>query len=142
MIEHRWSIACHHAVVDRYTNNVSLLHLIEQITMTGRPEPDGLIPITFDIMTLWERGELDEPETRMSRIVVLNPDGCECELAERSINLTEHQRLRARLTVTGVPFQGFGRYCFRTDIKDGETWLDVGRVCIDVAQGEAKPVQE
>ncbi len=59
MITCRWSIACEHAVVDRYTNNVSLLHIIDQITVRVPPEPASPIPISLDVddaVGTWRRG--------------------------------------------------------------------------------------
>jgi len=75
MITCRWSIACEHAVVDRYTNNVSLLHIIDQITVRVPPEPASPIPISLDVMTLWERGDAESPESGESRTVIVTPQG-------------------------------------------------------------------
>lgn len=139
MAEHRWSILCSHAVVDRFTNNVSLLDLVEQITVGSSETPSGPIPIALDLMTMWERTVSDAPEASRSRVVIVSPDGTEDELAQSTIDLTGHQRLRIRLRVMGIPFHGFGRYRFRVDRQVGDGWVPAGHTELHVVAGPVRP---
>lgn len=139
MITCRWSIACEHAVVDRYTNNVSLLHIIDQITVRVPPEPASPIPISLDVMTLWERGDAESPESGESRTVIVTPQGEEVSHTATRVDLTEHQRLRSRLRVLGLPFHGYGKYQFRVDLMQGGEWQAVGAAYVDVVEGEVSP---
>jgi len=75
MIHHRWSIACARAVVDRYTNNISLEHIIEQINIQGPLPTENAIPIELDIMTLWATDEPGDSEIAQSRLTIVAPDG-------------------------------------------------------------------
>jgi len=139
MTECQWTIVCEHAVVDRFTNNLSLLHVVEQITVGGSPETGELMPIPFDIMTLWERGDLESPEVAQTRTVIVAPNGDEISSTEIPVDLTEYRRLRARLRVVGMPFSGFGRYRLRVDLQDDGDWMVVGGVSLEVRQKELSP---
>ena len=39
MTRHVWTVACMHAVIDQESNLVSLLDVIEQINIPGKPAP-------------------------------------------------------------------------------------------------------
>ena len=129
MIHHRWSIACARAVVDRYSNNVSLEHIIEQITVQRTMQVEKAIPIELDVMTLWEIDDTSD--------VVVSPDEEELASSELEVNLTKHKRSRNRIHLRGLPFQGFGHYILRVDLKHDDQWKAVGSVHIDVVQQNA-----
>ncbi|MFP4393785.1 MAG: hypothetical protein ACLFTI_00860 [Anaerolineales bacterium] len=137
MIHHRWSIACVRAVVDRYTNNVSLEHIIEQITVQGALQDEGAIPIELDVMILWEIDEPKDADVYNSRLVVVGPDKKELASNEMKVNLTKHKRSRNRIHLQGLPFQGFGHYVLRVDLKQENQWEAVGSIHIDVVQRDA-----
>jgi hypothetical protein len=61
MIDHVWTILCSRAVIDRDTNNMSLLEVIEQLTLGDASPPvegEGLAPIQLELVTLWTRREM------------------------------------------------------------------------------------
>ena len=82
MIECKWTIVCEHAVVDRFTNNLSLLQVVDQISVGGVPESNTQMPLPFDAMTLWERDDLESPETGQTRTVIVDPNGEETSATE------------------------------------------------------------
>jgi hypothetical protein len=139
MIEYQWSIVCEHAVVDRFTNNLSLLHVVDQITVGGSPESGQPMPMPFDIMTLWQRGDVESPEVAQTRTVIVAPNGDEISSTEVHVDLTDNRRLRARLRVVGMPFRGFGRYRLRADVQEDGDWVVVGGVSLEVRQKEPVP---
>ena len=71
-----WAVLCQSAVIDKDTNNVSLLNVIEEVKVPAKPPAEltatdlNLIsPATFELVTLWtrsdpgaeERGRAHEP---------------------------------------------------------------------------------
>ena len=140
MIHHRWSIACARAVVDRYTNSLSLEHIIEQINIQGPLPTENAIPIELDIMTLWETDEPGDTEIAQSRLTIVAPNGEELGSNEAQVDLTKHIRLRNRVHLSGLPFSGYGQYVFRVDLQRDDTWETVGNVYIDIAQVD--PVEQ
>ena len=134
MIQHRWSIACTQAVVDRYTNNISLEHIIEQINIQGPLPTENAIPIELDIMTLWATDEPGDTEIAQSRLTIVAPNGEELGSNEAQVDLTKHVRLRNRAHLSGLPFAGSGQYVFRVDLLRGNTWETVGNVYMDIVQ--------
>ena len=138
MIRCRWTIACHHAVVDTYTNNVSLLQIIDQITVKRLLERGEAIALPFELMTIWERGKEGESEAAVIRFVLESPDGNELGSTEVPVDLTQHQRSRARLMVAGLPFHGYGRYRLRVDLREDGDWVAVGGTDLDIVDGTAQ----
>ena len=134
MIRHRWSIACARAVVDRYTNSLSLEHIIERINIQGPLPTENAIPIELDIMTLWATDEPGDSEIAQSRLTIVAPDGEELGSNEAQVDLTKHVRLRNRVHLSGLPFSGCGQYVFRVDLLRGDTWETVGNIYIDIVQ--------
>ena len=61
MIDHVWTVLCSHAVIDRDSNSVSLLDVIEQLNIGDEPSPEGRIISSLDLMTLWAREDIDRP---------------------------------------------------------------------------------
>ena len=134
MIRHRWSIACARAVVDRYTNSLSLEHIIERINIQGPLPTENAIPIELDIMTLWATDEPGDSEIAQSRLTIVAPDGEELGSNEAQVDLTKHVRLRNRVHLSGLPFSGCGQYVIRVDLLRGDTWETVGNIYIDIVQ--------
>ena len=78
MIDHVWTILCSRAVIDRDTNNMSLLEVIEQLTLGDASPPvegEGLAPIQLELVTLWTRRRDDESESGRARIRFYRPSG-------------------------------------------------------------------
>ena len=144
MIDHVWTVVCSHSVTDRDSNNVSIFNVIEQINITGEPKPQGVVPIRFEIVTLWARSDFDEPARGRARIIFISPSGKKVKLSEeRDIVLSKYERLRARQFVQGLPVREPGRHVFQVELQnEGENrWRKVASVPLKIAfvSPEAKP---
>ena len=137
-MRHIWSVACSHAVVDRDSNNVSLLNVIEQLRIQEAPRPDAVLPIQLDVMTLWAREDPEVPETGNSRLKFVSPAGKTLGTFEAVVDLSSHERSRAKLTFQGLPLRNSGIYKFRIEQKsEGATrWRKVSEIPLSVLFSE------
>jgi len=119
MPEHVWSVLCYKGVLDQYTNQVSLLDVVENLNL----EPDQklrrasakdkiVLDIEMQIVTLWARSDPTVPEQFEFRSILVLPDGTEVVPKEvpRAIDLNQHRRLRLFTRIRGLRFIGVGLY--------------------------------
>lgn len=135
MIDHAWTVVCTHAVVDRYSNNASLLDVVEQISIKAEPNPEGSLPISLDVMTLWTRADLDVPSRGHGRVTFLSPLGRVNDGPfEFDIDLSEHRRNRTRGQLGALHIAESGRHIFRVELQnEGETeWHQVAAIPLEV----------
>lgn len=147
-IKHIWTVLCRESVIDKETNNISLINVVEQISVST-PIPferqpagqarGGPIPISLEIVSLWIRAEEAEPALGHCRVTVLSPSGPLEEAHRIPVDLRKYQRMRTRQRFGGLPVSEPGQYLFRVEYRDdGETgWYEVGaipvRIIIDSA---------
>src|SRR6266496_2777341 len=100
MIEHAWSVLCSKSTIDAETNNISLIEVLEQISIaTGPPAAgtEGLIPLRVELVTLWMRAQPDQPGHGRGRVSFVRPSGTMTEsIQEFDIPLQTTQRMRHR----------------------------------------------
>jgi hypothetical protein len=131
-MNHLWTMICSFAVIDRETNNVSLLNIIEQLHITGEPVENGLLPVNIDVITLWEKEQDDEQQTR-SRLSLFAPDGIVLGQWEAEVNFEQFSRNRAKITFQGFPIPQAGTYLYVVEtISEAGEWYQVANVPIQV----------
>lgn len=139
MINHLWTVVCQHVVIDSQSNNVSLQNVLEQIAVAEEPVPNGLLPVKFEIISLWIRSDLDTPTSGHSRIVFAFPSGKRATVGpEMTIDLSNHSRARTVLRVQGFPIQELGQHIFLVELQDeAETeWHEVAAIPVEVIHSE------
>lgn len=140
MIEHVWSVLCTRSLIDRETNNISLIDVVEQMTINAPPPPEGaegLAPLQFELVSLWSRRHDDKPVQGRARIRFFRPSGPVGAVTEISVDLMTFRRTRARSRISGLPIREAGRHSFEVDVWDEEhkEWRGVARIPIEVAFG-------
>lgn len=134
MINHIWTVLCSKSITDQESNNISLLEVLEQLTIAGPPTP-GVVPVRFEVVTLWGRSDTDQPSRGHARLLFLTPSDTVTGEHEHDIDLSVYQRTRNRTLMTGLPVQETGRHHFRVQLRDeGETeWRDVADIPLQVS---------
>ena len=135
MTHHVWTVACMHAVIDQESNLVSLLDVIEQLNIPGKPAPDKAVGLTLDLTTLWVRENPGTPEKGRARITLVSPSGAELKSIIMDVDLSAHERLRSRGRFVGIPAPEDGRYTFRVDSarENSEDWIQVALIPLQIA---------
>jgi hypothetical protein len=136
MIEHVWSVLCSRAILDRDTNSVSLIDIVEEITIQGPvlPSEEGgtsAFTITMALVSLWRRDPEDQPTKGQARVLLFAPNGEPLkEFSVYSIDLSEKLRMRAFGNIPVFPFRGPGSYHFSIQLQDEreEEWKEVASI--------------
>lgn len=145
MVEHVWSVLCTRSIIDKSTNNASLLEILEQVTIL-EPIPTGqqniALALAFEIVSLWQRSNHDEPARGEGRIRIEMASGSQT-LPQFQIDITPagmHRR-RSVYRMNGMPFDGFGVYKFVVELKDESTsqWKAVATIPLELSQGVPQP---
>jgi len=116
---HLWSIVCRSSSTDRVTNQISLFEVFEEITLVSSEAIEAkkgqqvMLPLDFQVITLWSRSDEARGERARSRIVVAPPTGKPLLTHVHEMDLTKTLRLRQTVRFESIPFGGFGSYQFR-----------------------------
>jgi hypothetical protein len=146
MIEHVWTVVCSRAVIDIDSHNVSIENALEQINLPEWPmseaqvespeeeQPAVLLPLNYEIISLWVRSRRDEGCSGQVRLRLISPTGEAMEMAEMSVDLRQAQRVRLRVKCEGFRVTSPGRYIFRVEQRNEKSskWQQAGRALLDV----------
>jgi len=135
MIDHVWTVLCSHAVIDRDSNNVSLLDVVEQINIEEEPSPEGGITFPLDLMTLWARADLDRPARRRGRVTFVSPSGTTNDGPwEFEVDLSEHPRNRTKGSIRALHVSESGRHVFQVELQgeNGTEWHQVAAIPLEI----------
>ena len=135
MIDHVWTVVCSHAVIDKDSNNVSLLDIVEQLNIREEPSPKGGIIFPLDIMTLWSRADFDVPARGRGRVTFLSPSGTINDGPfEYDVDLSEHHRNRTKGSIRALHVSEPGRYVFQVELQgqNEAEWHQVAAIPLEI----------
>ncbi len=138
-MEHRWSLICKEAIVNQETNNVSLIEVLERVEFETDPSvkdlPEGMIPFSVALVSMWSRSEPDKPERLPIRLVIKAPDG-KIVKSEKpglfQINLDQHQNMRVTFNIPALPFRGDGLYSYEVQRKTSTGWRTAAAIPLTI----------
>ncbi len=130
MIDHVWSVLCETSLLDQDSKLISLINCLEQITIPEEPAPDKALPIVVNLVSTWVRSDLNIPGKGQSRINFVSPSGNTLQSLSNDVDLTNHERLRARGQFRGLQTPEDGQYHFDVEFRedDQQEWLKVASV--------------
>lgn len=150
-IEHIWSALCQTSLIDTDTNNISLINIVEQLTVSSIPQiapttKDGLrvqekgnfeshnIPVTLEITSFFQRHDLSAGELKSdAMLTLLDPKGK--ILKENPFQIifpSGAKRLRFRTKLNGMPITVPGEYRFILKIEEGKDFSEVSSLPLDI----------
>ncbi len=136
MISHVWTVICSRSVIDEESKNISLMDIVEQVTISAESakQKETLLPLPFEVVTLWAREAASGKSETEARLRLLSPENKEIHHQSYRVDLQDHPRMRTRIRVPGLPFLGAGIYTFCVDLRrqDGETWREVAHIPLQV----------
>lgn len=143
MTMHVWTALCKQAIIDRSSNQLSLIDTIDQLAFL-EVLPDEVakenagVAVEMALVTLWARGDFNVAAKGETRDVIHYPDGKKRIGTPRPIDLETGHRARHVRRINALSFHGFGRYMFvveiKVDSKGKERWKQVAKVPLDVTQ--------
>ena len=121
---------CEKVIIDQ-NNVISIITVLQELRIElpePPPEVDGktpVVPIKWDVVTLWTKTDADAPETvYQTRFALIDPMGMALEGLDGSaeFSFADKTHYRVITTVLGFPVRHDGRYVVRLWIhKKGET---------------------
>lgn len=136
MIKHVWSVVCLNSVIDSESNRISLIDVLEQITLKprGKVSLPASIPISVHLVTLWAKSPEGGSSKGTARVFVENPTNKKISPLEYEIDLSKVRRHRQRIRFQGLVVEKPGYYYFVVQFKDAASaqWKEVARVPIEV----------
>ena len=130
-----WNILCTQAVIDKDSNNISLLNVIERITIQARPTPGGIFPYRMDLASFWTRDNPKVPEKEgVSRISLKSPSDNTLGSWEIGVNLSRHSNSRSKLQLLTLPIGEAGIYKFMVEYRASKRgrWKKAGEVPLEI----------
>lgn len=134
-MRHIWSVLCRQATVDKATNNLSLLDVVEQLNVrVGSPKPGYMVPFESALVSLWSRDDLAIPETHFARLRLRAPDGSITEGSTLKVNLMQTARSRWIARHSTIPITTSGLYEFLVEVQNDQTqeWHQVASTPLQV----------
>jgi hypothetical protein len=130
--------------VDRESNNLSIINVIDELTVpreTPDPPKGKILPagFSFFLLMVWERSSAAVPETKEGRVLLVGPNSKRpAGIAPIKIDLTgTNLRCRIMLRTDVLPYQGPGTYTFVVQLKAGAKWRRVGSRTMKVTKANA-----
>lgn len=134
-------IACDSAIIDRTTNKLSLINIVEQVDLSLKDGPSNLniwgnsnLPI--HICTYWTRSAIDEPESVRARLRFISHNGNELDATlEFEPDLVSSANCRSTLILPNFPvYMSYGRHQQMLVVEQFENnkWVEAMRSAIMV----------
>ena len=134
MAEIHWAILCRRAIVDKFTKHVSIIDIVNEISVdpipgtSGGKAPDdsheapGMV-LDCQLVTLWTRSDPHEPEKFWQRVTITTPDGqTHSAPGDRLVgDLVNHKRTRLLTGIKIIPYWGPGAYHFNVLYAENES---------------------
>ena len=143
MAEHVWSVLCYKGCLDKFTNQVSLLDVLDRITIepVEGMEIEAAFPLQADLVSLWYRSDWQKEESTKTRVRLRFPDGTWAPKDYvLEIDLTENPRNRTFVKMAVLPYEGKGVYRFVVEVlgPDGE-WRHCASVPLEMKLKQSEP---
>ena len=125
-----WALLCENVITNQQTNNVSLIEVVDQLTVPA-PPPGNVAKqdekfdtfLNMRLVVLWARSDRDVPERGQARVRIIAPDGKEAQSTEHQVDLSEVPRSRAIGRIVGFPFPltDEGEHLFRVEKRTSDS---------------------
>lgn len=146
----QWVIICERAIVEEQARTVSLMSIVETITLPPPPpemltqEARPLVPFRFYVVHQWSRSNPKIGERAAGRVLLVGPNGEEFGTSEFVVDLTASERARVIGQTIGFPLFGAGVYKCLVQSKVRTRWRKLGQTEFGVTfvDGSANPQRQ
>jgi hypothetical protein len=113
-----WAVLCQQAMTDATSNQISLMNILEEITLVAFEDQGQMLVdsealkttsghgMSFQLCSFWLRDDADVPEFVEARAEVKSPKGRTLVNQEFAVDLNQFQRLRSFVKFLSVPLDG------------------------------------
>ena len=139
MARHIWSLPCREAIIDRSSNSLTLVGVLEEIQVTiAKPadapsDPPPVGTLDFVVVSHWIKAEEPDVEDMKLRSRFYAPSGKLLGQSEHPFSFKGHRRARNVLNIRGLPLPEEGQYTIELQEPAGESrWRTVAKLPLDV----------
>lgn len=129
---HAWTILCRFTSVDRDSNNLSILGILEELGVK-QTSPNGdpvVVPIDVELISLWEKVKDDIDAAGKVKVEYVDPQGKILNTINYEVTIgPKLKRMRQRGKIQGLQLTVPGNYFFRVYAResDKENWNIMGQ---------------
>lgn len=133
-VNHEWSVLCSQALLDKETNNLTLVNVIEQVAFDvqvpkGQILPEGaqIFPMN-SVLISRIRKTTNDNETVSGKwgVKVLGPEKEIFGFFEKEFEMGSGiKNFRMKANIEGMKVTSSGVYCFEVSLKEGESDYEV-----------------
>jgi hypothetical protein len=125
-MKHIWSVLCRHSIIDRETNNISIIDVLEGVQIkrptTKAAEKGGgktALPISCEVISFFQNFNQNKDCKFKNRLDVVLPGNITEQGKENEVVLPiGPKRLRHRNRITKIPFTVSGTYTLLVKIQE------------------------
>ena len=128
------SIPCVDIIIDKDSNTVSYMHMVEGLLL-----PEGEAFPSILIGTLWESTKKNDKLTMRARIST--PDGNEHTAKEFAVEFGEYKRYRINVRVPSFPVREAGNYRITIEHRGRKNWVKDDEFSLQLTFTEDKPAK-
>jgi hypothetical protein len=136
MIFCKWIIICQQSIANQETNNISLIEVLEEISIPPPPSSEKalFLDIDLDVVTSWRKNDNQENDSIYKiQFIIVAPSGETLLQGEPYIKFPDTSKSYGVFKLNGLPVSGSGDYKFQikvladddTEIQKVETLLQV-----------------
>jgi hypothetical protein len=135
MINHIWSVLCERSILDEDTKLISMINVIEEITVPDEPAPDKALAVLVNLVTLWTRSDIKTPGLGYAQYNFTSPGGEVLHSIKQNVDLTKFERLRSRGQFASLKLPEAGIYSFQVEFRENEQdeWSKVASIPLKVS---------
>ena len=139
MARHIWSVLCYKSLNDRVSNQISLIDVLENLTIHLEPPATGEvinIPQRMELITFLSRSDLGVAEKGLLRVVFESPEGRRSEPQILPFSLETDGKARVIIAMDQIPVSAPGVYCFCVEFRsddelEGE-WVEWTKIPLEI----------
>jgi len=139
MAKLNFAVICGRAIIDRATNLLSIIDIVEEFTIKVPAEASKdasavyLLQNPMDLVLDFSRSQANAPETLRVRVRAFAPNGNELGGSEIDIDLQSTSRSRGFVKMSGLPISSEGIFTFDVQaLEPNDNWLTVTKVTMPV----------
>jgi hypothetical protein len=141
-----WMILCERAIIEAQAGTVSMMALVENVTLQAPPKEltsDGqtlLVPFRFYAVQQWLRSRPKKAEKPLARMLLVGPNNKELGHSDFTVDLSSTPKARVIIQSGGFPLMGEGPYKCVVQAKIGKTWRTLASTEFSVVFLQGAPI--
>lgn len=135
-MKHLWSVICSKYIISEVSKNLSLIEIADVLTFkTDLPNERPLelpLPCPLYLVSSWTRESDAEAQVIGALVRVRSPDGSIMQELPFHVDFRHTLGCRTYGTVSSIPYTNNGTYEFEVCIEDGDDWIAVGSIPVQI----------